>query len=279
MMKWSHTLIAGSAIILLTNAVALGGAGYNRSSEPESLLQLTQRELQHSSWREGKDNSGITLELNWRVEQPKQGKYDRYYDGRWGEPPTWLNKAKMTELGFDLVKLASTSGNSRYDDTQSREVLLVLELNGPSYQQTLQRARESAEQAKALRGGNLKNKEDKESVKEAEENFLYEQNQSSRLFVIDAGLDVQKLRAFYSDRTRFAIVHGLIRPDTVPDTACEKNEARFIGHISELHADHINVPLAYRQVFNNPASYEVIVAFGRRLEPWLVSASKVAVAN
>jgi hypothetical protein len=271
MMKWSHTLIAGSAIILLTNAVALGGAGYNRSGEPESQLQLTQRELQHSSWREGKDNSGITLELDWRVAQPKQAKYDRYYDGRWGEPPTWLNKAKMAELGFDVVKLASTSENVRYDDTQSRDVLLVLELDGQAYQQTLQRAKEYAKQSEGLLAGNSKSHEVVEQVKDAEENFQHEQNQVSRLFVIDAGLDVQKLRAAYPDRSRYAIVHGLVRPRTEWEM---KNKDGIGGNISELHADRINVPLAFREVFNNSASYEVTVAFGKRLEPWLVTASK-----
>ncbi len=269
-MKWTYPLIAGGALILLSNAVVLLGAGYNRSGEAESQLQLTQRELQHSSWREGKDNSGITLELNWRVAQPKQGKYDRYYNGKWGEPPTWLNKAKMEELGFDLVKLASTSENVRHDDAQSREVLLVLELNGQAYQQTLQRAKEYAEQSKGLLAGSSKSEELMERVKDAEENYQHEQNQGSRLFVIDAGLDVQKLRAVYPDRTRYAIVHGLVRPRTEWEM---KNKTGIDGNITELHAELIHVPLAYRQVFNNPVEYEVTVAFGQRLEPWITGAS------
>lgn len=40
-----RTLIAGIAIILVVNAIALGGVAYNRSGTPESTLHLSQREL------------------------------------------------------------------------------------------------------------------------------------------------------------------------------------------------------------------------------------------
>jgi hypothetical protein len=86
---------------------------------------------------------------------------------------------------------------------------------------------------------------------------------------------VQKLRTAYPDRAHYAIVHGLIRPATMQI----KNESRIGGNIAEVHANSVNVPFAYRQVFNNAEPYEVTVAFGKRLEPWFVAASKVAVAN
>lgn len=271
MMKWPHTLIAGSAMILLTNAVALGGAGYNRSGDPESQLQLTQRELQHSSWRAGKDNSGITLSLNWRFEQAELNEFNfGMYSGRWGMP-TWLDKAKMVELGFDVERLASTAEyGRRYQEMLPREVLLVLELNDRAYQHHLQRSKEYVEESRRLLEASPNNEEIKRKAKNAEENYRHEQEKGSRLFVIDAGLDLQPLRAAYPDRARYAIVQGLIRPTTMR----EKNVTRIGGNITELHAGLINVPLDYRQVFSDPASYEVTVAFGKRLEPWLVAAAK-----
>ncbi len=277
MMRWSHTLIAGSAIILLTNAVALGGAGYNRSGESESQLQLTQRELQHSSWREGKDSSGITLTLNWRIEQAALNDSNfAMYLNRWGVPG-WLDRSKMAELGFDVERLSGTAADyvKRHKELQAREALLVLELNGQTYQNHMQRSRDYVEQTRKLLQASPASEDLKRKTKNAEENFLYEQSQGSRLFVIDAGLDVQKLRAAYPDRTRYAIVHGLIRPATMQI----KNESRIGGYITDVHANSINVPFAYRQVFNNAEPYEVTVAFGKRLEPWLVSASKVPAAN
>ena len=271
MMKWPHTLIAGSAIILLTNAVALGGAGYNRSGNPESRLQLTQRELQRSAWRSGKDNSGITLTLNWRFEQQAELNEFNFgmYSSRWGNP-VWLDKAKMAELGFDVEKLASTAEyRRRYRESQPKEVLLVLELNDRAWQHHLQRAREYVEESRKLLAASPANAEMQRKARNAEENYKHELEKGSRLFAIDAGLDLQTLRAAYPDRARYAIVHGLIRPTTTQ----VKNETRIGGNITELHAGLINVPLGYRRVFNDPASYEVTVAFGKRLEPWIVAAS------
>jgi len=270
MMKWSHTLIAGSAIILLTNAVALGGVAYNRRGDPESQLQLTQRELQHSTWRTGRDISGITLTLNWRVEQTELSEFNfGMYSSRWGNP-VWLDKAKMAELGFDVEKLANTAEyRRRYRESQPKEVLLVLELNDRAWQHHLQRTGEYVEESRKLLAASPANAEMQRKVKNAEENYKHELEKGSRLFAIDAGLDLQTLRAAYPDRGRYAIVHGLIRPTTTQ----VKNETRIGGNITELHAGLINVPLGYRQVFNDPASYAVTVAFGKRLEPWIVAAS------
>lgn len=275
MKKWSRTLIAGSALILLTNAVVLLGAAYNRSDEPESLLQLSQREFQDDRWNNIKDNSGITLTLNWRVIREKSSQQHDYdYDpgysaGKWGTP-VWLNKAKMAELGFDVVKLAGTSESGRhYKESLSREALLVLELNDQAYQHELKRAKDYAEQSRALLAGNPDKQEFKQRVKNAEEYYKKEEKINSRLFVIDAGIDLQKLRTAYPDRTRYAIVHGLIHPSTMH----EKNETQVWGNISELHAERINVPLNYRKIFDHVAPYEVTIAFGKRLEPWITAAS------
>lgn len=281
MKKWSRTLLAGSALILLTNAVVLLGAAYNRSDEPESRLQLSQREFQHDRWSNFKDNSAITLTLNWRIVREKpsqQHDYDfdsGYSAGKWGTP-VWLNKAKMAELGFDVAKLAATSENGRhYKESLSREALLVLELNDQAYQHELKRARDYAEQSRALLATNPDKQEFKQRAKNAEEYYKNEQKINSRLFVIDAGIDIQKLRTAYPDRTRYAIVHGLIHPGTMH----EKNETQVWGNISELHAERINVPLNYRQVFDTVAPYEVTVAFGKRLEPWITAASRSAAAK
>ncbi|MBK9160772.1 MAG: DUF4824 family protein [Nitrosomonadales bacterium] len=268
MMKWSRTLIAGSALILLTNAVALGGAGYNRSGDPESRLQLTQRELQHSTWRSGKDNSGITLTLNWRFEQAEDDSYNYgVYSSRWGMP-VWLDKAKLAELGFDVEELAGTEEVGRRNRReQSKEVMLVLELDGQSYQRHLQRARAYAEESKKLSAASPGNTEMQRRAEGAEKSFRHEQDQGSRLFVIDAGLDLQKLRAAYPDRVRYAIVRGLIQPTAIS----EQEETRIAGYVRELHAERINVPLAYRGLFGNSTPFEVTVAFGKRLEPWIVA--------
>lgn len=272
MMKWQHTLIAGSAIILLTNAVALGGAAYNRSGEPESQLQLTQREFDRSYSHSYRDNSGITLSLNWRLEPAELNEYGfGRYSSHWGIP-TWLDEAKMVELGFDVEKFVATEYRRRYWEFQPREVLLVLEMDGPVYQHHLQRVREYVEEIRKQLAASPASKEMQRRAKRIEENYKQEQEESSRLFVIDAGLDLAALRATYPDHARYAIVHGLIRPTTMTI----KKETHVGGNITELHGGFVNVPLRYRQVFSDQAPYDVTLAFGQRLEPWIVAASRGA---
>jgi hypothetical protein len=273
MMKWRHTLIAGGAIILLTNAVALGGAWYNRSGEPESQLQLTQRELHRSYSYSGKDNSGISLSLNWRFEQTELNEYGfGMYSGNWGVP-LWLDEAKMAGLGFDTEKLGKTTEyRQRYREFQPKEVLLVLELDGPAYRHHVQRSREYVEERRKLLAASPENAELQRKAKSAEDNFKREEESGSRLFVVDAGRDMTTLRAAYPDHTRYAIVSGLIRPTTTN----VKKVTRVGGNITELHAGLINVPLNFRQVFSGAVSYKATVAFGKRLEPWIVAASRGA---
>jgi len=272
MMKWTRTFLLGSALILLTNTVVLGGAAYNRSGEPESQLRLSQRELQPDRWAQNKDNSGITLRLNWRIEQQKYN--ETGYAGRWGSP-AWLDQTKMAELGFDVVKIIADAGNFRREPTRSREVLLVLELNQQAYQHSLQLSEAYAQQAKVLQLANPGKDEFKRRAESAEERLKQERQDNSRLFVVDAGLDRQKLRTAYPDRARYAIVHGRIHPNV--DRS--ENKSRVSGSNVVLYSDKVNVPLEYRQVFEKDVPYEVVVAFGKRLEPWIIGASRTAAGN
>jgi hypothetical protein len=280
MKKWTSTLIAGGSLTLLTNAVVLLGAAYNRSDEAESLLKLSQRELQNHRWSANKDNSGITLTMNWRIESEKatlQNDYGMgYSSGKWGRPE-WLNQGKMVALGFDVDKLVSSADfDRRRKEALPREALLVLELNDKAYQQELQRARDYAAQAKELLAKNPDKEEFKGRAKRTSEILKSEEQTNSRLFAIDAGNDLTKLRATYPDRTRYAIVRGLI----YPSISREKNKTSVGGHIREVNAEKINVPFIYRNVFGTSTTpYEVSVAFGKRLEPWITAATKTVAAK
>jgi hypothetical protein len=110
-----------------------------------------------------------------------------------------------------------------------------------------------------------------------------EEREDSRLFVVDAGLDAAALRAAYPDPARYAIVRGQLRPALVGSG----HAAELSGYISELSIGEINVPHAFREVFEpalrdlargqrNGMAYEVTVAFGKRLEPWITAVSRNA---
>lgn len=268
MIGWSrmHTLVAGTAIVVVTNVVALAGVAYNRSGDAESTLQLSDRELREpSSWGFESENSGIALRMRWRVlgKRPDDDQASRPYFPISSGPPEWLNSAKMAELGFDVSSTDDSSDSrSRYSRQLPKEVLLVLELDGPAYHEMLARAEAYVER-----------------TADGRNQLERERNENTRLFVVDAGLDADELRERYPSRSRHAIVRGTIRPWVVWDD----NEATLAGHVSALSVSQINVPLAFRAPFDRQhrrsartggnAPFTVTVAYGRRLEPWIVSTS------
>ena len=275
MNRWpKHSLIAGVGLIVVVNAMVLGGVAYNRSSEPESTLRLSQRELIAPGRGYGnKENSGITLTLNWRV-LPSVTLDDKKHGGAYAYKvgsPDWLNPAKMLALGFDRSALSQSSdGQLRTRQPLPRDVLLVLEFDGATYQAALARAARLREAASAR------------EEKQASDVLRREKDANSRLFVVDAGLDVAALRTQYPDRGRYAIVRGHVRPNLT----IEKNSAAPTGFISGVSASSLNVPLEWRHVFvgaaeswrDGPTSlaYTVDVKFGQRLEPWIGQATRVA---
>jgi hypothetical protein len=281
-MNWSrkHTIVAGAGLIALTNAVALLGVVYNRAGTPEATLRLTQRELGASYvWHES-ENSGRSMVLRWRVLNEPSNEATSYYNWRYGGSggtPSWLDEAKMRSLGFAMPASDSERDLGRYQKQLARDVFLVLELDGPAYRRSLELATEYAarEEArlKALPGDKGLNTR----AKNAREALDWETRRNTRLFIVDAGLDAAALRAKYSDTTRYAIVHGQVGP--------VRRDARNAGAVSALAIESIHVPFALRALFDKSAlseydertdkqPFEATVAFGKRLEPWIIDAQK-----
>ena len=269
-----HTLIAGVGLILLVNAIVLAGVAYNRSDEPESALRLSERELSAPMSGYGnKENSGLALALNWRVLPPgsEDSKKGAWPYASYGGSPDWLNQAKMLALGFEKPAVSqSHDGQSRIQQPLPRDVLLVLELDGAAYQAAL---------ARAVQFGQVASAQEKT---QASDMLKREQDENSRLFVVDAGLDVAALRAQHPDRRRYAIVHGQVRPNW----AVDKDGTASAGYVSGVSANSLNVPLEWKRVFDGasavrrdgqlPVRYTVDVKFGQRLEPWIAQATRVA---
>jgi Domain of unknown function (DUF4824) len=267
-----HTLVVGLALILLTNAVALLGVYWNRSGEPESLLTLTQRELQQPyGWGMDRENSGVSLEIHWRVLSGEKSRPYFYSGGN----PAWLDQAKMFGLGFEVNPSKDTQYDYRWSSRQlSREVLLVLELDGPAYQESLQRAQQYAAEQDAKLAALPDDRAMQANAKNAHEQAMREEQDNSRLFAIDAGLDLNQLRARYPDRNRYVIVSAQVRPSV-------GEQGRITGYVNKINIDEINVPHEFHSAFDTrirPAiigrtsgrqQFEASVAFGQRLEPWI----------
>lgn len=263
------TLLAGLALILLTNAVALGGVWWNRSGEPDSVLALSERELRlaHQS---GDENSGLALTLEWRAvpfEESDASQRALF----WGERtnnPAWLGREKMQTLGFAAVPV-SEEPRGRFE--RSREVFIVLEFDGPAYHGHRAQLRERAEREMALIELDQQNREFIQRAERARE-YLEKEGERSRLFAVDAALSAQELRAAYPDRSRYAIVRGEIQPVHYLQDAKGPH-----GYIRRVQAGSIHVPFAHRAVFEQASSsayartpaFVAELAFGKRLEPWL----------
>lgn len=263
------TLLAGLGLIVLTNAVALGGVWWNRSGEPDSVLALSERELRLER-QPGDENSGLSLMLEWRsvpFEEPDAGHQMLF----WGERtnnPAWLGREKMQALGFAAVPV---SEDPRGRSERSREVFIVLEFDGPAYHRHRAHLRARAEREMALIDLDPQNREFTQRAERARE-YLEKEDQRSRLFAVDAGLSAEELRATYPDRSRHAIVRGEIQPVHYLQNANGPH-----GFIRRVQAASIHVPFAYRAVFEHASSaafaqtpaFVAELAFGKRFEPWL----------
>lgn len=292
-MNRSQKLIAtaGALLLTLTNAVVLVGVASNRRQPPDSVLTLTERELgpQWSwMWRNG-DNSGLSLHLQYRVESarsPKPAVWDE--DDRFSAyssfgPVAWLDQGKLAALGFDVATPPALSDKiTHYDRMLGRDVLLVLELDGPVHARALQAARDLVARRQHESADNSEHEGRAEKLQSAQEALQREEHEASRLFIVDAGLDQVKLRQRYPDRAHYAIVHGNIRPFVLLDGT----SAKFYGSVTAVRCETINVPLQFQTAVRLDGPAEVItigrpekkltfttqVAFGSHLEPWIVSA-------
>ena len=109
----------------------------------------------------------------------------------------------------------------------------------------------------------------------------HEEQASSRLFAIDVGLDPAALRARYPDRGRYLILRAMLRPRL----EMREGKTRVAGYVSGLAATQINVPHALRpslepalrearrSALDPGARFELTLAVGQRLEPWVEAVS------
>ena len=209
MRRYLSISIAGLALIIVTNAVALIGVVYNRIGESDSELMLTERELR-LPYQYGflEENSGIALKIKWRVGHAAPYS-PGYYITR--EDVSWLNKEKLMTLGFDLSEpLTSHETRRRYEKMLPRGVFLVLEYDGDEYKKAIEKRKVELAEQHALLANNPGKEEFEERRKLAQERLLAEEQYNSRLFVIDVGVDKAALRAQYPDRSKYTILAGQV---------------------------------------------------------------------
>jgi len=270
-----------TALVLLvaTNAVVLLGVARNRRGEPEARVRLTERELRiGADWE--KENTGLWLELQtggmgWRE-----------------EGPSWFDRKKLQEIGFDCgIDPSDEKAELFYAKALSKRRIAVLEYDGDAWKKWIAGREEEL----------LHPKPDvpvtAETMEERRKELESERAGHSRLFVIDVGNDPSELRRRYPDRAHHILADALVRLNLQrswdEQTKTIKN-AYLEGHVSEVLVSSIHVPLEKRPVLDAirreqqqpadlklptsynmygvpmaPPRYEVTLAYGRRLEPWI----------
>ncbi len=268
----------GIGLIIAVNAMTLSGVAYNRSAEQEMVVTLTERELSLPYyWRYEKENNGIGLRVNYRSPGRGYGYAYSYENDDLTDAvgKHWLNREKLTELGFDTaVATDSEAGQRHYHKMLPKEVFIILEYDGARYQHALAQARQQLEEERKKLKLLPADKRQQERVKHVEEQLQQELQGRSRLFIIDAGIDATALRQLYTDKKQYLLVRGLVRVDAY------KKEKDFIvtGHISGISVDNVNVPLSFRATLEpfldcgrdcprrtaEPPRYTVTIAYGKR---------------
>lgn len=300
MRRWlesPRTVALGCGLVLLTNLVILGAAVANRRGGPEAELRLTERELALPSARQ-QDDSALFLRLRLTDDMP-----DAYRDtARWRGyrlPPVnlaWLDRDKLRELGFRTdVDPADPEAEDHYRHAMTRRGFVVLEYEGPAWDRWIaDREAEVAGLASEVEAGTkgAADLEDAGAVLALDRAFR------SRLFPIDAGIDVVALRRRHADSGRHVIVPAIFHPRVLrPDDG----PPRLTGVVQGTVVRWIHVPFSLRDAFEewlpeeswdayyrrkreearegwpSPTRprFEATLAFGRRMEPWLVDVTPI----
>lgn len=265
-MKWvtRHALILGLCFILLANMGLWAATYWNRQGTPESTLVLSERELNiirqsyaplHPVNKEGEVKQAVRLTL--RVNNHSNRLGNMYM----------IPQEKMEALGFSHEFIEKTGKPKPFFlwRLQKKLAFVVLEMEGPFHQQFML-------ETKAALAGSPCNETDKtcESLSSLSPEALKQlQATSSRLYIVDVGLDQQTLRTRYPDRDHYAIVHGTVQAS--PGTFSDSSPPQLMGWVQDILVPEISLPLEWHDdaLYERPAHFEAEVSFGQRLEPWL----------
>ena len=248
-------------IVIISNVVMFAFVFFNKSNIT-SQITLTERELKLPRLPR-KENSGLSLQL---VHSSLS--------------PGWLNDEKLVELGFNGIDDYENTQNYTKRRRATKEVFIVLEYNGDTYKELVEKSERRLKEATDLLNLNLGTGDKcvsdnplfcddnnlRKNVNLAKKSLENRSKIYSRLFAIDAGVNPEKLRKKYDDKTQFMIVKGLIVVNF-----WQQDNKNYIQKRIKLSIRHIHVPLEYRKALSISPYYNVELIYGSRYEPWIKS--------
>ena len=261
-------LFIGIAIIVGTNLAALSGVAYNRMGEANAQLTLTERELSlpyNSNFH--KENSGISLSLNWRTLTRVNDKYS-YYNSR----QIKVTKDELLALGFAPHDV---NANAR---ARPRELYWALEFDGALHKTEIKNVTEQYQMAIAAYEEQPTDANKREKNKWSKQ-LERAKTTRSRLFFIEAAADYASLETKFNDQQNTLIVKGVAK------YSYNSKHKYYNLMLMHLSVPEIMVPLEHADVFSGLTKlstqdmkaprYSVNVNWGSRLEPWVTDTSKI----
>lgn len=265
-------LYSALGLLLLVNTVVLVGVARNRSGVPDARLRLSERELPLSWDFRDQENTGVSLQLNINFDNEEQ---------------LWFNENKLAEIGFQIPydREVEQGATKR---ALPKKAYVVLEYDGDAWKQYRQRQLdEIAAILRKVAEGKLESEEAESQIREKR----FQLTVASRLFSVDAGLDPGTLRDRYPEKGRYIIVPAQVRMqiDWSSKSAEKKSVRSVSGRVQQILIDQLHVPRNMNRglqsltentriqagyTYYNPDDpahirYQVEVAFGQRLEPWI----------
>lgn len=287
-----YGLLSAVALLMFVNIIVLASVARNRAGAPEAVIELTERELEHSFYRSSadKENTGISLRLAWNQYPGYNSKF--LLKNNRGLTYDWFDQSKLEATGFDCsLPLTDPKAERYYEKILPRKAFAVLEFEGKAWDAWHERARISlSEVIDNVKKGTAREKD----LKEAQEEYEQEMKTRSRLFAVDVGSDPARLRQQYPDNKRYLVVPAKISLTYIR----QYNSApqKLTGYISEVLVDNIHVPKTMRSVLDalsiknkgqmdtyypyalrkREPSYKVTLFYGSRYEPWVGSIQPIA---
>ncbi|WXL27638.1 DUF4824 family protein [Ectopseudomonas mendocina] len=269
-MKLGSQLFLGIGLITAVNVAILSGVYLNRQMPADSVVELSERELAVAFGRGSYDfHTGAQLGLRYRwptVDGAEQG----------------IRADQLRRLGFDVSPEPASCNSLLLPRFSERKALLVLELNGDSYRAEVERGRQAQVVARQRLKAKPGSKMLARAIETADKDLEYQTMHASRLMVVDSGLDPIELRALYPDRTKYVLLPVKLRPGIRAAAGASGFCVPYASATQLNGAIHLPVGFRAELVRNQTEGsradvkpFIAKIAFGKRLEPWILSMNRV----